>query len=244
MMLNNKVAVVTGGSRGIGRAISMRFASEGASVAILDLNLETAEATAADIIAAGGNAKAYACHVENYAEIDSVIGQVVEDFGHIDILVNNAGITRDKLLVMMKEADFDDVISVNLKGAYNLMRRVCPLMLKQRSGKVINLSSIAGLIGNAGQVNYSASKAGLIGITKSAARELASRGICVNAIAPGFIATDMTKRFADNEEVVAKIPVGHMGQPEDVAALALFLASDQSNYITGEVIRVDGGMAI
>ncbi|MCI8388239.1 MAG: 3-oxoacyl-[acyl-carrier-protein] reductase [Clostridiales bacterium] len=242
-MLTGKTAVVTGGSRGIGRAIAVRFAKEGANVAILySSNSASADAVVAEIEAEGGHAKAYQCHVENYEEVDKTIGEVLADFGAVNILVNNAGITRDKLLVMMKETDFDDVININLKGAYNMMRRVCPLLVKQRSGKVINLSSIAGIIGNPGQVNYSASKAGLIGMTKSAARELAGRGICINAIAPGFIVTDMTEKFANDEAVTSKIPLGRMGNPDEVASLALFLAT--ADYITGEVIRIDGGLAI
>ena len=168
----------------------------------------------------------------------------MNDLGKIDILINNAGITRDKLLMMMKEEDYDDVISVNLKGAYNTMRKVCPMLARQRWGRIINLSSIAGINGNAGQVNYSASKAGLIGMTKSAAREFAGRGITVNAIAPGFVETDMTEKFASDENVMKRIPVGRMGRPDEIASLALFLASDAAAYITGEVIRIDGGLAI
>ena len=245
MILQNKVAVVTGGSRGIGKAIAEKFAAEGASVAILySSNSASAEAVVEEIRNAGGTAKAYQCHVENSDEVGKTIDEVVNDLGKIDILVNNAGITRDKLLMMMKEEDFDDVISVNLKGAYNTMRKVCPMLARQRWGRVINLSSIAGINGNAGQVNYSASKAGLIGMTKSAAREFAGRGITVNAIAPGFVETDMTEKFASDENVMKRIPVGRMGRPDEIASLALFLASDAAAYITGEVIRIDGGLAI
>ena len=245
MILQNKVAVVTGGSRGIGKAIAEKFASEGASVAILySSNSASADAVVEEIRNAGGTAKAYQCHVENSDEVGKTIDEVVNDLGKIDILVNNAGITRDKLLMMMKEEDFDDVISVNLKGAYNTMRKVCPMLARQRWGRVINLSSIAGINGNAGQVNYSASKAGLIGMTKSAAREFAGRGITVNAIAPGFVETDMTEKFASDENVMKRIPVGRMGRPDEIASLALFLASDAAAYITGEVIRIDGGLAI
>ncbi len=245
MILQNKVAVVTGGSRGIGKAIAEKFAAEGASVAILySSNSASADAVVEEIRNAGGTAKAYQCHVENSDEVGKTIDEVVNDLGKIDILVNNAGITRDKLLMMMKEEDFDDVISVNLKGAYNTMRKVCPMLARQRWGRVINLSSIAGINGNAGQVNYSASKAGLIGMTKSAAREFAGRGITVNAIAPGFVETDMTEKFASDENVMKRIPVGRMGRPDEIASLALFLASDAAAYITGEVIRIDGGLAI
>lgn len=245
MILENKVAVVTGGSRGIGKAVAEKFAAEGASVAILySSNSASAEAVVEEIKNAGGTAKAYQCHVENSEEVGKTIDEVVNDLGKIDILVNNAGITRDKLLMMMKEEDFDDVISVNLKGAYNTMRKVCPMLARQRWGRVINLSSIAGINGNAGQVNYSASKAGLIGMTKSAAREFAGRGITVNAIAPGFVETDMTEKFASDENVMKRIPVGRMGRPDEIASLALFLASDAAAYITGEVIRIDGGLAI
>lgn len=245
MILQNKVAVVTGGSRGIGKAIAEKFAAEGASVAILySSNSASADAVVEEIRNAGGTAKAYQCHVENSDEVGKTIDEVVNDLGKIDILVNNAGITRDKLLMMMKEEDFDDVISVNLKGAYNTMRKVCPMLARQRWGRVINLSSIAGIDGNAGQVNYSASKAGLIGMTKSAAREFAGRGITVNAIAPGFVETDMTEKFASDENVMKRIPVGRMGRPDEIASLALFLASDAAAYITGEVIRIDGGLAI
>lgn len=245
MILQNKVAVVTGGSRGIGKAIAEKFAAEGASVAILySSNSASADAVVEEIRNAGGTAKAYQCHVENSDEVGKTIDDVVNDLGKIDILVNNAGITRDKLLMMMKEEDFDDVISVNLKGAYNTMRKVCPMLARQRWGRVINLSSIAGIDGNAGQVNYSASKAGLIGMTKSAAREFAGRGITVNAIAPGFVETDMTEKFASDENVMKRIPVGRMGRPDEIASLALFLASDAAAYITGEVIRIDGGLAI
>ena len=244
-LLEGKVAIVTGAARGIGKAIAMRFAEEGASVVFTDLKVdENFQNTEKELQALGVKAKGYASNAADFEDTAGVVAQIVKDFGRIDVLVNNAGITRDKLLMMMKEEDFDDVISVNLKGAYNTMRKVCPMLARQRWGRVINLSSIAGINGNAGQVNYSASKAGLIGMTKSAAREFAGRGITVNAIAPGFVETDMTEKFASDENVMKRIPVGRMGRPDEIASLALFLASDAAAYITGEVIRIDGGLAI
>ena len=244
-MLKGKTAVVTGGSRGIGRSICLRFAEAGADVALIYAsNSESAEQVVKEAEAFGVHAAAYQCHVENFEETSATVNKILGDFSHIDILVNNAGITRDKLMLSMKENDFDDVINVNLKGVFNMMKNVYPVFAKQKSGKIINISSVSGLIGNAGQTNYSAAKAGIIGLTKSAARELAGRGICCNAIAPGFIETDMTVKFADDKAVLEKIPMKRMGRPEEVASLALFLASDMSNYITGEVIRVDGGMAM
>lgn len=244
-MLKGKTAVVTGGSRGIGRAVCLKLAENGADIALIYASSsQSAEEVVNEITALGSHAKAYCCHVQSFEETSETVAQIVKDFGHIDILVNNAGITRDKLMLSMKENDFDDVIDVNLKGVYNMMRHIYPLLAKQKSGKIINISSIAGIIGNAGQTNYSASKAGIIGLTKSAARELAGRGICCNAIAPGFIETDMTVKFADDKAVLDKIPMKRMGKAEEVAKLALFLASDMSDYITGEVIRCDGGMAM
>ena len=244
-MLNGKVAVVTGGSRGIGRAVCTRLAQAGADVALLYASsAEKAEAAAEELRAYGVRAGAYACRVEDQQETADTVAAVVKDFGRIDILVNNAGITRDKLMLSMKEADFDDVLNVNLKGVYHMIRQVYPLFARQKSGKIINISSVSGLIGNAGQVNYSASKAGIIGLTKSVARELASRGICCNAVAPGFIQTDMTEKFTENESLLGSIPMKRMGRPEEVAGLVLFLASEQSDYITGEVIRIDGGLAM
>ena len=244
-MLNGKVAVVTGGSRGIGRAVCTRLAQAGADVALLYASsAEKAEAAAEELRIYGVRAVAYACRVEDQQETADTVAAIVRDFGRIDILVNNAGITRDKLMLSMKEADFDDVLNVNLKGVYHMIRQVYPLFARQKSGKIINISSVSGLIGNAGQVNYSASKAGIIGLTKSAARELASRGICCNAVAPGFIQTDMTEKFTENESLLGSIPMKRMGRPEEVAGLVLFLASEQSDYITGEVIRIDGGLAM
>jgi len=205
-------------------------------------NAEKAEAAAAACAACGVRAKAYPCRVENSTEAAQTVKDILADFGRIDILVNNAGITRDKLVNGMRDADFDDVIDVNLRGAFHMLRAVYPLMAKQRSGRILNISSVAGLSGNAGQTNYAASKAGLIGMTKSAARELAARGVTCNAIAPGFIATDMTEKFAQDEKTLAAIPVRRMGTPDEVAALAAYLCSPHAAYITGEVIRIDGGM--
>lgn len=244
-MLKGKTALVTGGSRGIGAAIAKKLAELGADVALLySGNAAAAEEVCLDCRAAGGQAKAYQCNVADFEAVKATVSQIKQDFGTVHILVNNAGITRDGLAAAMKEQDFDAVLDVNLKGAFNLVRHCAPLMIRNRGGKIINISSIAGLMGNAGQVNYSASKAGLIGLTKSLARELAGRNITCNAIAPGFIRTDMTAAFDEENPLVASIPLGRVGSPEDVAALAAFLAGPGGDYITGEVIRVDGGLAI
>lgn len=244
-MLNGKVAVVTGGSRGIGRAVCLKLAENGADIALLYAsNEQKANEVVAEIEALGRHAVAYKCGVQSFDETAAVVTQIMTDFGHIDILVNNAGITRDKLMLSMKEADFDDVIDVNLKGVFNMMRHVYPIFAKQKSGKIVNISSVAGLMGNPGQTNYSAAKAGIIGMTKSAARELAGRGIYCNAVAPGFIETDMTAKFVEDKSALDKIPLKRMGKAEEVANLVFFLASPMSDYITGEVIRCDGGMAM
>ena len=243
LQLNGLVAVVTGGSRGIGLAICKALAAEGADVAVLYAsNAGKAEEASAACTACGVRAKAYPCRVENSTEAAQTVRDILADFGRIDILVNNAGITRDKLVNGMRDADFNDVIDVNLRGAFHMLRAVYPLMAKQRSGRILNISSVAGLSGNAGQAKYAASKAGLIGMTKSVARELAARGITCNAIAPGFIATDMTEKFAQDEKTLSSIPVRRMGTPDEVAALAAYLCSPHAAYITGEVIRIDGGM--
>ena len=244
-MLKDKIAVVTGGSRGIGRAICEKFAENGASIAIINFGNEEETTQFRDmLIGKGVKSSAYNCNVASFEDCVSTFKQIVKDFGTVDILVNNAGITKDKLLLAMKEQDFDDVISVNLKGAFNTIKQVYPIFAKQKSGKIINISSISGLIGNPGQANYSASKAGVIGLTKTVAKELASRGVCCNAIAPGFIKTGMTATFTEESPLVGSIPLGRMGSPEDVAELAFFLASKSSDYITGEIIRVDGGLAM
>ena len=244
-MLRNKIAVVTGGSQGIGLEICKKFAENGADIAIVDINPpEKLESAVQEIAQNGTQVKAYQCNVADSAQVAEVCKQILADFGSVDILVNNAGITKDNLILRMSEADFDAVIDVNLKGAFYMTKNFYRPMMKKKYGKIINISSVSGLFGNIGQANYASSKAGIIGLTKSTAKELAAKGVCCNAIAPGFIMTSMTTSFQDNEELKKSIPVGHFGKPEDVAALALFLASPQSDFITGEVIRVDGGMAM
>lgn len=244
-MLKGKVALVTGASRGIGSAIARRLAEEGAMV-IINYNgsKEKACNLMNEIQENGGSAAALKWDVSDYQACEESVKQIIEAYGRIDILVNNAGITRDGLLMRMSEEEFDAVINTNLKGAFHMIRFVSKLMLRQRSGRIINISSVSGVAGNAGQANYAAAKAGVIGLTKAAAKELASRGITVNAIAPGFIETDMTAGLSDKvkEAAGAQIPLGHFGQPEDVAAAAAFLASEESGYITGQVLHVDGGM--
>ena len=246
-MLEGKVAVVTGASRGIGRAIALRLAQEKAAVVInYNGSREKAEEVVQEIEAAGGTACAIQCDVSDFSACEAFFKEVTERYGRVDILVNNAGVTRDGLLMKMSEEDFDKVMDTNLKGTFNCIRFVTRTMLRQKSGHIINMSSVVGVAGNAGQANYAASKAGVIGLTKTAAKELASRGITVNAIAPGFIETDMTAVLSDKIRgaTAAQIPMGHFGAAEDVANLAAFLASDQANYITGQVIHVDGGMAM
>lgn len=246
-MLAGKIAVVTGASRGIGRAIAIRLAGEGATVVInYNGSKEKAEEVKQEIEGAGGKAAICQCNVADFDQCQAFIQKVIDEFGRIDILVNNAGITRDGLLMKMSEEDFDQVIETNLKGAFHTIRFASRQMLRQKSGRIINLSSVVGVTGNAGQANYAASKAGVIGLTKSAARELASRGITVNAIAPGFIETDMTSVLSEKvkEGAAAGIPLGAFGKPEDVAAAAAFLASDEAGYITGQVLHVDGGMVM
>ena len=244
-MLNGKIAVVTGGSRGIGAAIARKLASLGADIAIVYAgNGEAAEAVCADCRERGVRARAWQCDVSDFDAVKKTVGEIKAEFGTVNILVNNAGINRDGLVAMMKEKDFDDVIGTNLKGAFNMIRHCSPLFIRNKGGRIINISSVAGVMGNAGQANYSASKAGLIGLTKSVARELAGKGVTCNAIAPGFIKTDMTRDFDDSNPLVAGIPLGRMGSAEDVAEAAAFLAGDGAGYITGEVIRVDGGIAM
>lgn len=246
-MLTGKTALVTGASRGIGAAIAKALAKEGAAVVInYNGSKEKAQAVADEITSSGGKAEIYRCSVSDFEACGEMIKTLVQKYGRIDILVNNAGITRDGLLMKMSEEDFDAVVDTNLKGAFNTIRHMSRYFLKQKSGKIINISSVSGILGNAGQANYSASKAGVIGLTKSAARELASRGINVNAIAPGFIATDMTNAMSKDAKgkMTEMIPLNRIGKPEEIADMAVFLASGKADYITGQVFAVDGGMTI
>ena len=243
----NKIVLVTGAGRGIGASIAKRFASEGAEVIVnYSGNDEAAQKTVDEITATGGQAQKYKCSVNDSESVKVMIDEIIKEFGRIDILVNNAGITKDGLMLRMTDEDVDRVIDVNLKGTFNCTKYVSKYMLKQKSGKIINISSVVGLSGNAGQVNYSASKAGIIGITKSAAKELSSRGITVNAVAPGYVDTDMTKVLSDNirNEILKNIPLQRMGNVEDISNCVAFLASEDASYITGQVISVDGGMHI
>ncbi len=247
MSLEGRVALVTGGGRGIGREIAKKLAGNGAYVIInFNSSLSAAEDAVKEIEAEGGRARAYQCNVADFAETEKMIKGLLEEFGGIDILVNNAGITRDGLIMRMKEADFNAVVDTNLKGAFNCIRHVSASMVKRRSGRIISISSVSGIVGNAGQSNYSASKAGIIGLTKAAARELAGRGITVNAVAPGFIVTEMTDVLSEQikENLQKQIPMGRFGSVTDVANAVAFLASDEAAYITGQVLSVDGGMAM
>ena len=246
-LLKGKVALVTGGSRGIGRAVCLELAQNGATVIV---NYNGSEQSALDVVARiesfGGSAEAIRCNVADFSECEKMVADVIGKYSKVDILVNNAGINRDNLIMRMSEDDFDSVISINLKGAFNTIRHLSRYFIKNRGGKIINISSVSGVIGNAGQSNYSASKAGIIGLTKSVARELASRNICVNAVAPGFIETDMTAKMPESvlENASKTIPLGRIGQTQDIADMVVFLASDKASYITGQVICVDGGMAM
>ena len=244
-LLEGKTALITGAARGIGKALAIRFAQEGANIAFTDLEInEAAKQTESEIAALGVKVKGYASNAANFEQTHEVVAEVVKDFGSIDVLVNNAGITKDGLMLKMTEAQWDAVLTVNLKSAFNFIHAVIPVMSKQRKGSIINMSSVVGVHGNAGQCNYSASKAGMIGLAKSIAQEMGKRGIRANAIAPGFIITAMTDQLSDDvkKEWYAKIPLHRGGTPEDIADVALFLASDMSSYVTGQVIQVDGGM--
>ena len=247
MRFENQVAIVTGAGRGIGHAIALRLAQEGARVASVSRSEENAKKTADEINAArSDSAKAYAVDVADHAAVQKIGAQILKDFGRVDVLVNNAGVTRDGLSMRMSMEDWDTVLDTNLKGAFNFSQAVMRSMIKQRSGRIINISSVSGLTGNAGQANYAASKAGLIGLTKTLARELASRGITANAVAPGFVVTDMTDALSEEvkQTIMSKIPLAKLGQPDDIAAAVAFLASPEANYITGQVLTVDGGMVM
>ena len=244
-LLTGKTALITGAARGIGKAIALKFASEGANVAFTDLVIdENGKATETEIAAYGVKAKGYASNAADFAQTEEVVKQVKEDFGSIDILVNNAGITKDGLMLRMTEAQWDAVIAVNLKSAFNFIHACTPIMMRQKGGSIINMASVVGVRGNAGQCNYSASKAGMIALAKSIAQEMGAKGIRANAIAPGFIETAMTAALSDDirAEWCKKIPLRRGGTPEDVANVALFLASDLSSYVSGQVIQIDGGM--
>ncbi|MEG0070190.1 MAG: 3-oxoacyl-[acyl-carrier-protein] reductase [Terrisporobacter sp.] len=246
-MLQDKCAVITGASRGIGRAIAVKYAKEGANIVLNYRNSETeALELKKELDELGSNTLIIKADVSKFEEAEKLIKEAKNTFGKVDILINNAGITKDNLIMRMKEEDFDSVIEVNLKGAFNCLKAVTPIMIRQKEGKIINMSSVVGVIGNAGQVNYCASKAGLIGMTKSLAREIGSKNINVNAIAPGFIDTDMTRVLNEDQKknIISQVPLKRLGQVEDIANLALFLGSEKSNYITGQVIHVDGGMAM
>ena len=247
MKLNGKVALVTGASRGIGAAIASKLASLGCDVAINYAgNIQKAEETLNSVKAYGVNAQIYQANVANYEEVEAMTKQIIKDFGHLDIIINNAGITSDNLMMRMDQDSFDSVIDVNSKGTWNVCKSITRPILKQRSGVIINLSSVVGINGNVGQVNYAASKAGVIGLTKSLAKEFASRNIRVNAVAPGYVKSDMTAKLSEEitEKVLENIPLGQLGEVEDIANAVAFLVSDEARYITGQVLVVDGGMAI
>lgn len=245
--LAGKVALVTGASRGIGRAIALALAEQGAAVLVnYNGSRERALEVVAQIEQNGGQAEAVGCDVADFAACGKLVEEIIGKYGHVDVLVNNAGVTRDNLILRMTEEEYDKVLDTNLKGAFNTIRHLSRYFLKQRGGKVINISSVSGVMGNAGQSNYSASKAGLIGLTKSVARELAGKGVCVNAVAPGYIDTDMTEALPEKarEGLLQMVPMGRIGKPEDIAQTVVFLAGKEADYITGQVICVDGGMCM
>ncbi|MBI2094456.1 MAG: 3-oxoacyl-[acyl-carrier-protein] reductase [Candidatus Omnitrophica bacterium] len=246
MKLTQQVAIVTGGARGIGREIALTLAREGADIALFDVNAQILEQTVGELRALGRRAEGFAVDVTDGKQVDEGVGKVLDKLGRIDILINNAGITKDGLLIRMDDAQWDRVLNINLKGTFLCTRAVAKHMLKQRRGRIVNIASIVGIIGNAGQANYAASKAGIIGLTKSVAKELASRSITCNAIAPGFIKTEMTDVLPEEakQRLLAAIPMGELGQPADVANAALFLVSDEARYVTGHVLVVDGGLAM
>jgi 3-oxoacyl-[acyl-carrier protein] reductase len=246
-MLTNKVAIITGGGKGIGKGISLSFADNGADIAIIYAgDTESAKQTADEIISKNRNCKIYKCDISSFNDVKQIINQIIVDFGKVDILVNNAGITKDKLMLAMNEEDYDKVVDINLKGSFNTIRHLYTHFMRNRSGRIINVTSISGLDGNAGQTNYCSSKAGIVGLTKSVAKELASRGITCNAVAPGCIDTAMTEILKDDlkKAIIDKIPLKRMGKTEEVAALVTFLASDNASYITGQVMRIDGGLSV
>lgn len=246
-MLKGKVALVTGAGRGIGREIALSLASAGAFVVVnYNGSQSAADEVVAKIESIGEKAIAYQCNVADYEKVQEMIQHIVKEYGKLDIVVNNSGITKDNLILKMSESDFDQVIDINLKGVFNTIKHVSRQMLKQKSGRIINISSVSGILGNAGQANYAASKAGVIGLTKTMAKELASRNITVNAVAPGYIETDMTHALTESqkEATIAQIPLKRVGTTKDIAETVAFLASDKASYITGQVISVDGGMAI
>jgi 3-oxoacyl-(acyl-carrier-protein) reductase len=244
-ILKGKVALVTGGSRGIGKEVAKKLASQGADIAIFYIgNPQEAEEAVAEISAMGVKVRDYVCDVSKLSETEPMVQEVIKEFGTVDILINNAGITRDGLVIKMTEADYDAVLDINLKGAFNMIKSCYKTFMRKRSGKIVNIASVSGILGNAGQANYSASKAGMIGLTKSIARELAGRNVNCNAVAPGFIATNMTEDFGEGDALFDNIPMKRMGTTEELAKAVSFLAGPDSDYITGEVLKVDGGLAM